>query len=310
MKNNNMKKFLSLALAFSMGAPVATMADGVKSENEDNEENYGYYTLVSQEEHNYHMTIEEYAYGVNNAINYLKNYINYDHLPQDMQCLYFLTNIDYISAELRDELISKGIIYDANLDSEEGLKNFMNAFNLINMIADYNQSMIRDEKHNSPESIIDVSKLCFDLHDAELVNNMHNNYFIAYKDGKYSSEYFTKIFKQLTTLNAYEKEGNAYELSTGARWLAQNSIGGGVMQLLRDDMQERFSKEELYQFFKREELNRAQWFMRDDLEFDLNCLSDKELEVFMFGQLWQFVYTDVNKDIFKYFEVNGKKYCK
>ena len=307
MKNNNLiKRLLSLSLALSMGAS-SSLAEGTKNEDKNSEDSF---SLVMQEENNYKMTLSEYGYGVNIALSYLRSFIDYDHLQQDLQCLYFLTNIDYISKDLQDELVSKGVIFEANLDSEEGLKNFMNAFNLINMIADYNQSMIREEKNNNPQSIIDVSKLCFDEHDSELVNNMHNNYFNAYKDGLYDSEYFTKVFKQLTTLNAYEKEGNAYELSTGARWLCQNSIGGGVMQMLRDDMQHRFNKETLYKYFKGEELNRGQWFVRDDLKFDLNCLSDEELEVFMFGELWQFVYTDVNKDIFKYFEVNGKSNCK
>ena len=306
MKNNNIsKRILSLALALSMGTPVTSLANGVKNEkrNENNS-----YSLVLQEQNNLEMTLDEYVIGVNNSLMYLKNFINYDHIAQDLQCLYFLTNIDYISSELRDELISRGAIYNANLDGEEGLKNFMNAFNLINMIADYNQSMIREV--NNKENIIDVSNICYDEHDRKLVSNINENYFNAYKTGKFDSEYFTKVFKQLTTLNAYEKEGNAYELSTGARWLCQNSIGGGVMQLLRDDMQKRFDKETLYKYFKREELNRGQWFVRDDLEFDLNCLSDEELEVFMFGELWQFVYTDVNNDIFKYFEANGKSLCK
>ncbi len=305
MKNNNLlKRFLSLSLALSMGAPIASASE-IKNEENNESNNYG---LVMQEENKRQMTIEEYAVNVHKAFGYLNGFINYDHMMQDLQCLYYLTNIDYVSSELRDELESKGVIYNSNLDSEEGLQNFMNAFNLINMIADYNQSRIREV--NDSESIINVSNICFDEHDAKLVNTMHENYFSAYKTGKFDSEYFTKVFKQLTTLNAYEQEGNAYELSTGARWLCQNSIGGGVMQLLRDDMQERFDSETLYKYFKREELNRAQWIMRDDLSFDLNCLSDEELEVFMFGELWQFVYTDVNKDIFKYFEKDGKSLCK
>ena len=309
MKNNNnlVKRLLSWSLALTLGTSGTALASNTSNkDSKSNNENT--YSLVMQEENNHKMAIDEFAVGIGSSLEYLKKFINYDHMQQDLQCLYFLTNIDYISTELRDELISKGVIYNANLDAEEGLKNFMNAFNLINMIADYNQSRIREV--NDKDSIIDVANICFDEHDAELVSNMHENYFNAYKNGMYDSNEFNKVFKQLTTLNAYEKEGNAYELSTGARWLAQNSIGGGVMQMLRDDMQIRFDKDTLYKYFKREELNRAQWFMRDDLDFDLNCLSDEELEVFMFGELWQFVYTDVNKDIFKYFEVNGKNICK
>ena len=309
MKNNNnlVKRLLSWSLALSLGTTGTALAGTTKNGNTASNKAKTC-ALVMQEENKHEMNINDFANGIGSSLEYLNKFISYDHMQQDLQCLYFLTNIDYIPAELRDELISKGVIYNANLDAQEGLKNFMNAFNLINMIADYNQSRIREV--NDKESIIDVSNICFDEHDAELVNNMHENYFNAYKNGMYDSMEFSKVFRQLTTLNAYEKEGNAYELSTGARWLSQNSIGGGVMQMLRDDMQKRFDKETLYKYFKREELNRAQWFMRDDLELDINCLSDEELEVFMFGQLWQFVYTDVNKDIFKYFEVNGKNICK
>lgn len=306
-RNNFKKRLLALSLALSLGAPLTASADTGKDNENGNSK--GTYSLVLQEENKHQMTIDEYAFGVGSSLEYLRRFIDYDHMPQDLQCLYFLTNIDYVSPELRDELIRMGAIYDMNLDSEEGLKNFMNAFNLINMIADYNQSMIRREENIDPESIINIAYLCFDEHDAELANKMHVNYFNAYKNGMFDSAEFTRVFKQLTTLNAAEREGNAYEQSTGARWLSQNSIGGGVMQMLRDDMQHRFSKETLYKYFKREELNRGQWFLRDDLEFDLNCLTDEELEVFMFGELWQFVYTDVNKDIFKYFEANGKSLC-
>ncbi len=304
MKNISItKRFLALALAVSMGAPVLASAE---NNPERGKYDYSGYVLVAQEENHYQMTMEDFAMGVNRVMDYLKKFINYDHMQQDVQCLFFLTNIEYIPTELREELCSKGIIFDYNIDNEEGLKNFMNAFNLINMIADFNQSTIRENN----KEIIDVSVFCFDSHDQRLVSDMNNNYFMAYKNGKYQNAYFEKVFKQLTTLNAYEQEGNAYELSTGARWLTENSIGGGVMQLLRDDMQERFTANELYKYFVRSDLNRGQWFLRDDIEFDLNCLSDQELEVFRFGQLWQFVYTDVNNDLFKYFEFNGHKYCK
>lgn len=309
MKNNNnlVKRLLSWSLALSLGTTAPALAGTTKNGNTASDKAKTC-ALVMQEENNHKMAIDEFAYGIGTSLEYLKKFINYDHMQQDLQCLYFLTNIDYISPELRDELANKGVVYNANLDAEEGLKNFMNAFNLINVILDYNQSRVRDV--NNKDEIIDVANICYDEHDAELVSNMNENYFNAYKNGMYDSMEFSKVFRQITTLNAYEHEGNAYELSTGARWVAQNVIGGDVMQMLRDDMQKRFAKETLYKYFKKEELNRAQWFMRDDLEFDLNCLSDEELEVFMFGQLWQFVYTDVNKDIFKYFEVNGKNICK
>ena len=126
------------------------------------------------------MTIEDYAIGVNTAVAYLKQFINYDHIQQDTQCLYYLTNLDYIPNELKKELIDKGIVYDFNIETNEGIELMMNSYNLLNMIADYNQSQIRKEENATPESIIDVSCLCYDEHDAKLVSDIHSNYFYAY----------------------------------------------------------------------------------------------------------------------------------
>lgn len=295
---------LSLAAALAMGAFGATVSNNANAETYT----FGNAVLVQQEMHEKNMTIEDFAVGVNTAVSYLKQFINYDHIQQDAQCLYYLTNIMYIPNELKEELISKGIVYNFNIETNEGIEVLANSYNLINMIADYNQSQIRKETNTTPESIIDVSSLCYDEHDAKLVSDMHSNYFYAYKNGRFLNDYYTKVFKQLTTLNAYEHEGNASELSVGARWLAQNSIGGGVMQLLRDDMQEDFTQEELYKYFDRTQLNMGQWILRDDLSFDFNCLSEHEYEVFNFGQLWVFVYDKVNNDLLKELE-NVRQYC-
>ena len=302
--NNNIKlkevtnRGLSLAAALAMGAFGATVSNNAEAETYS----YGDAILVQQEMHEKNMTMEEFAIDCNATVNYLKQFIDYDHIQQDTQCLYYLTNIEYIPQELKEELISKGIVYNVNLETNEGIELLMNAYNLINMIADYNQSQIRQQANTTPESIIDVSCFCYDEHDAKLVSNMHSNYFYAYKNGKFLNDYYTKVFKQLTTLNAYEHEGNASELSVGARWIAQNSIGGGVMQLLRDDMQQDFTQEELYSYFDRTQLNMGQWILRDDLSFDFNCLSEHEYEVFNFGQLWVFVYDNVNNDMFRELE--------
>ena len=299
MKNIRIsKKLLSMLTAgVLMATPVMAHTEEVNEESTNETE----FTLVIQEKDFTPLTIDEFYLGVKNAFEYLKEFIEYDSLQQDLQCLYYLTNRDYITGDDERELIANGFVFETDF-SEQKYENFMHAYNLINVIADYNQSVIRDT--DDINKMIDVSKLCYGDADKDLVHNMHENYFNAYKNGRYDNEYYQMIFKELTTLNAYEKAGNADELSVGARWLAQNSIGGGVMQLLRDDMQEDFNRKELDKYFVKSELNKGQWILRDDISLDLNCLKNElECEVFDFGELWHFVYDTVNNDIMKSFEI-------
>ena len=304
MKNINFRqRFLSIITAgMLLVTPTIGHTDDNKNEDNNSEQEF---TLVMQEKEIKPMTIEEFRLGVKEAYDYLKVFIDYDDLQKDLQCLYYLVNRDYIKGDVEKELINNGIVYETSID-EQKFENFMYAYNVLNLIADYNQSVIR--KTNSLSEMIDVSMLCYGEYDRKLVHNMHENYFNAYKNGRFNNEYYQMIFKQLTTLNAYEKDGNASELSVGARWLAHNSIGGGVMQLLRDDMQEDYQRSELDKYFDKAELNHGQWILKDDISLDLNCLkSELEEEVFNFGMLWNFVYTNVNNDIFKTFEVNCTK---
>ena len=308
MKNVRIsKKLLSMLTAgVLMATPVMAHNEEYREESTNDNE----FTLIMQEKDFTPLTIEDVCLGVEYAYNYLKEFISYDTLQQDLQCLYYLTNREYMDSETEEELITSGIVYETDFN-EQKYENFMRAYNLINVIADYNQSVIHkdyDNKCMNIEHLIDVSNICYGEADKKLVHNMHENYFKAYEAGRFDNEYYQMVFKQLTTLNAYEKAGNADELSVGARWLAQNSIGGGVMQLLRDDMQEDFTRKELDQYFVKSELNQGQWIVRDDISLDLNCLKNElEVEVFDFGQLWQFVYDDVNNDIMKTFEIDCTK---
>ena len=302
MKNLKItKKLLSMLTAgVLMVTPVMANADS-EVENTNNNE----FKLIKQDKEFKPLNMNEYFEGVKNSYNYLVQFINYDNMQEDLQCLYYLVNREYIQKEDEEELISTGIVYETNFD-EQKYENFMRAYNLINVIADYNQSTIRET--DDVEKIIDVSKLCYSADDVKLVHDMHMNYFKAYKTGRFDNEFYQEVFKQLTTLNAAEQRTNADSLSVGARWLAQNSIGGGVMQLLRDDMQEDFSRKELDRYFVKGELNKGQWILRDDISLDLNCLKNElELEVFNFGELWTFVYDLVNNDIMKSFEVDCRK---
>ena len=303
MKNIKIsKKLLSMLTAgVLMATPVMANAESNESENTNESE----FTLVVQEKEIKPLTYEEYYLGVKKAYEYLVQFINYDGMQGDLQCLYYLTNRAYIPSDVEERLISEGIVFRTNMDEGE-FESFMRAYNLINVIADYNQSAIRD--NDDIDMMIDVSMLCYGAADSKLVHNMHENYFKAYKNGRFDNEYYQMVFKQLTTLNAAEKACNADELSVGARWLAQNSIGGGVMQMLRDDMQEDFPREELDKYFVASELNQGQWILREDISLDLNCLKNElEVEVFNFAQLWHFVYDTVNNDLFKTFEVDCTK---
>ena len=302
MKNVKIsRKLLSMLTAgVLMATPVMANAD-----NENENTNTNEFKLVQQTREITPMTTVEYTLGIQSSYGYLTQFINYDNMQGDLQCLYFLTNRAYMPKEVEEELINNGFIFETNFN-EQKYETFMRAYNLINVIADYNQSTIRET--NDSSKLIDVSVLCYDEKDAKLVHDMHMNYFNAYQNGRFDNEYYQMVFKQLTTLNAAEQAGNADELSVGARWLAQNSIGGGVMQMLRDDMQEDFPRSELDKYFVKAELNKGQWILREDVSLDLNCLKNElECEVFDFGQLWHFVYDTVNNDLMKTFETDCTK---
>lgn len=308
------KKTLSLLTALMIGAtPIAASASNYDDEEDvsfNEEVNYddlfAGFALVEQEVEKNPLTVEEYVAGVKKAYTYLAQFINYDHMQEDVQCLYYLVNRDYIKEDVEELLISKGIIYPTSLENNE-MQNFMHAINLLNVRADYNQSKIRIDYKNDgiyEDNLIDLSKFCFDEHDAKLVRNIFLDWVNAYKTGRFSTDnvYYKSAFKRLTNLNAMEGNGNVAELSVGARWIAQLGIGNDIMQMLRDDMQEDFPRSELDKYFVAGDLNKGQWTLRDDVSLDLNCLKNElEVEVFNFGELWYHVYTTVNNDIFKSF---------
>ena len=235
--------------------------------------------------------------NIEKAKEYLTKYISYDHLQVDLQCLYFLTNKSHISAEDEQELISNGIVYETNFETQEGLQNFMQAYSLIGVILDYNQSVIRkDYKEGTMDinHLIDPSVLCADKADMEALHNMHVNYFNAYANGRFDNEYYHELLKELTSEGASES----------AMWNARNIIGGDVMQMQRDDMQERFDRKELDKFFIGKELNKGQWIVREDVTLNSNSKDELEREVYDFNEvLWPYVYTNVNNDLFAMFQV-------
>ena len=303
MKNVKLnKKLLSMITAITL---MTTPVMGSTEENTNKDTNENEFSLILQEKDYTTLSMADYYEGVRSSYEYLTKYINYDNMQADLQCLYYLINREYMYDDVEERLIDSSMVYETNF-TEQKYENFMRAYNLINVIADYNQSTIR--KTDSISELIDVSMLCYSDSDRKLVHNMHENYFNAYKNGRFYNEDYNMVFKQLTTLNAYEQAGNASELSVGARWNALTSIGGGVMQMLRDDQQEDFTREELNQYYDENELNKGQWILRNDISLDLNCLKNElEFEVFNFGQLWSFVYDHVNDDLMKSFEIDCSK---
>ena len=73
-------------------------------------------------------------------------------------------------------------LYDFNIETNEGIELMMNSYNLLNMIADYNQSMIREEKNNTPTlmlEVVDNSNLNKVLYE-EVFNSIVIFFFITY----------------------------------------------------------------------------------------------------------------------------------
>ncbi len=242
------------------------------------------------------------SYGecVTTACEYLSGKINYDHLPADLKCLVFLTNREYLTEDEQNDLISQGIVYETNFETEEGLQNFMQAYSLINIILDYNQSVIREDYENNTMSLdhlIDPSCLCMNATDREIVHNMHVTYFEAYKAGRFENNYYYAVLAELV--------GNT-NISFGPMWMARNIVGGDVMQMLRDDMQADFERKDLDKFFDKKELNAGQWILRGDAKLDINSSDELTREASNFNALWPYVYDDVNNDLFASFQVNCK----
>jgi hypothetical protein len=125
--------------------------------------------------------------------------------------------------------------------------------------------------------------------DQEIVHNMHVNYFEAYKNNRFENQNYYKVLKELVSND---------KLSIGAMWLSRNIVGGDTMQMLRDDMQEDFQRSELDKYFIGSELNKGQWFLRDDINVSQEDSYELSREVYNFKELWKYVYDIVNNDLF------------
>lgn len=391
-KISNLKCYKKLLAMLTAGMMFATPVAGLSESNESEKTNESSYELVMQNKDVAPMTIEEFKLLVKHANEYLKERIDYNTMLNDLQCMEYLMNREYMTDDDAKELES-GYVHGTDIANGE-YQNFVDAYHLINEILDYNQSVIKnfdriidinkitykeydkvllnyflykvvndknynlldairdynaqveemdfekvietddicigsdsrlskylnkviDENYDLKKAIgeynleltsdmakklIDISELCYDSNDKKLAHEIFMNYVSAYAAGKFDNEYFRMVFKQITTLNSEEKAGNGHQLSVGARWASDNVNGGDVMQMLRDHMQETYSRKELDKFFDKEELNRHQWIIRNDASFNINAPeSELEDEVLKFGELWTIVYTNVNNNIMNLF---------
>ena len=94
--------------------------------------------------------------------------------------------------------------------------------------------------------------------------------------------------------------------SYGPMWMGTNIVYGCAMQMLRDDMQEDFPRTELDKWFDKKQLNGGQWWLRTDVNPDINSSDELEREAANFKGLWVYVYDEVNNEIFASFQVNCK----
>ena len=244
-------------------------------------------------------TEEDYTYAecVGKGKEYLSGKIDYEHLETDLNCLVFLTNREYLTEDEQDDLINQGIVFKTKLFAEDGMQNFANAYELINIILDYNQSVIHNDYINGTMDInhlIDPSFLCMNKNDREIVHKLHVTYFEAYKAGRYDNNYFREI---------YELVGQKI-LPVGPMWMTNNIVYGDVEQMLRDDMAEDYKPEERDEWFDKQELKAGQWIVRSDVTPKEDSDSELEREAHDFKEIFGVIYTEVNDDIFATFDVN------
>jgi hypothetical protein len=229
---------------------------------------------------------------------------------RDIQCLVYLVNRKYMSQDDANIIMNSIVFGDDAVNGE--FDNIPPANNVISKMAVHNQKAIREDGANI-NNLIDPSVFCYGEEDKKLVRNMFEHYFEAYQDSrKYvcnrdeflfsflgeTDKPYTILFRQLTN-SALSTSGNICDLSVGARWLAIKTLGGGIMQLLRDYQGDKFTFDELKEYYIGSELQKQQWLLREDSKLDPLC-PQTELEVLVtqFGELWAVVYDNTYNDLY------------
>lgn len=326
---NNIRNLKTRMLALLTALTISGMPALGNAEGNDTSKNSKTYTIsteshnivpVSQEKKANPMTVDKYFEGVMDVAKKMNGYLGYKDadmqkaLMQQVECLYFLVNYDFIPEEIEQELLD-GVIVNINgeetlikpifetdmtrIDDMSGIQNFVHANMLLNVIADYNQSKVRHT--GNINDTIDLSMFCYNENDKKIVREIHEQWFNSHTNGEYNEEEFTKASKIILSLNAEEGLYNADNLTVGSRWMARLAYGNNLMQILRDFLLDTYTIDELSKYFIREELVRGQFFLRNDFEINICDPSHLEFDVFVFGQLWKFCLDDVNNDIFQVF---------
>ncbi len=304
MKINDLRRrgialFTAVALGLSGGTLVKNMsarAEGIGS-------SVPAITLVSEKHET--LTYEQFMAIVDNAYNYLSQFINYEGMREDIKCRVYLVNVQYIDRELEQRLIAEGVIYSTNVNDEFFWVNFDNGENLKNNVCEYNQSTIHHQQLNGNfdiSKLIDLSCLYAEQDDRAAYYQLFVNWFNSYVNGKFGNNYFTEGFKQLTALNSFENGRNIYDNSVGSRYDMWMGVGEDFMQMMRDYGAEKWSQEELSRYFDKGMLLKSQWVLRTDVTIDRTCIQEGSLEEFVliYGQLDYVVHDIVYNDIYNY----------
>lgn len=164
---------LSAGVLFASATPAAGHAE-MGSEDSKAEIAIEEYITLEEDIKDNILTLDGFNEGVEHAYKYLNQFINYD--KNDLKCLYYLVNREYMTDEDANEL-ENNVVHGTDIANGE-FQNFVDSYKLIDVIREYNQSVIKKLKN-----IIWLNRVNFNEYDKELLNK-----FLAkvVKDKKYN----------------------------------------------------------------------------------------------------------------------------
>jgi len=226
--------------------------------------------------------------------------IDYEHLQQHLQCFVYLSNREHLTDDEESYLISNGIVFKTDFNDPEGMQNFMEAYELIANICEYNQSVIQDDYENGTMDInhlIDPSIFCMNANDRKLVHEIHVAYFKAYQSGRFKNDYFLYCVSKLA------EEKGVTPLSDGAMWNVRNTDGRCLRQAIRDDAQADFKPKEIVTVYDNVELAGAQWVVKEGVNPNIDSDNELEAGAAYYKLLDLIVNVNVNNDLFESFNI-------
>lgn len=313
-KNQKLSKRIAsgtLGLVMAFG-PVVSMTKAEQTQSQSSADFLASMLTAEPEKQHYEMTLESFENGATAAYKELTKYIDYEHMIEDVLAMYYITNYDYISEELTEQLIEKGYIADTDMFDPDGIPQMdrsgwknINYYNrLVNTINDFNEGKIQREyyegKKSPIEEYIDASIFCGEQYDKEDMHEIFEHWYNEYdltKDTIRSNEEYMESHKHLTHLNSEEKVSQLYEASMGARYTELKVYGNQVMDFETDYMYENYDYKALDEYFQPDELRQNQWFLRDDFEKQ-ECPDELYFCARMYGEHYHFVRDEVNKELF------------